>query len=149
MSARKQTTMSSGSFTRAAAAVAAVALAATGLAASSRIGSRIPQQHVTVLYVGADDCAPCRVWRREHWARFQASPEFARLAYREVTSPKLFDLLDDDHWPEELRAYRGTLSRSSGVPVWLVVTNNEIVLTARGLRQWEEVALPKIRSLVR
>jgi hypothetical protein len=110
---------------------------------SGRTGS------LTLVYVGADDCAPCRSWRRDHWPRFQASAEFARLAYREVTSPKLFDLLNDEHWPHELRTYRETLDRRAAVPLWLVVANDAVVIEARGLRQWEEVALPGIRHLVR
>ena len=133
MSAAKQAAISYAGVTRAAVAVAVAASAAIGLASSSQIRSRNLEQRVTVLYVGAEDCAPCRLWRRKHWAKFQTSPEFARLVYREVISPKLFDLLGDDHWPEKLRAYRSTLGRGSGVPVWLVVTNDEIVLTARGL----------------
>ena len=41
---------------------------AAGLSASSPIGARSAgeQANVTVVYVGADDCAPCRIWRRDH-----------------------------------------------------------------------------------
>ena len=127
------------------------ALAATLLAASSPVGPWDSEQrgNVTVIYVSADDCAPCRAWRRDHWPKFRASPEFARLTYREVTSPKLFDLLQDDYWPQDLRGHRNTLDRTAGVPLWFVVRNDEVALKARGLRQWEEVALPRIRLLVR
>ena len=127
------------------------AIAVTLLAASSPVGLWDSQQraNITVIYVGADDCAPCRAWRRDHWPKFRASPEFTRLNYREVTSPKLFDLLQDNYWPEDLRGHRNALDRTAGVPLWFVVRNDEVALQARGLRQWEEVALPRIRLLVR
>ncbi len=133
------------------AAAGGVALVVAVLAASLLTGSWIPPQpaDVRVIYVGADDCVPCRAWRQEHWPRFQASPEFVRLAYREVTSLKLLDLLKDDHWPEDLRNLRNELDRAEGVPLWFIMTNDKVVLKARGLRQWEEVALPRIRLLLR
>lgn len=104
---------------------------------------------VTLIYVGAEDCAPCRVWRRDGWPQFTASSEFRRLAYREVVAPKLFQLLNDEHWPDDLRRYRDRLDRSSAVPLWFVVADDELALTARGLREWGERALPAIRSLLR
>jgi hypothetical protein len=131
------------------------AVGAAALAASSSVTTPVEPPlsgrtaDVTVIYVGADDCAPCRTWRRESWPKFRASGEFVRVAYREVTSPKLFDLLQDEHWPPELRDYRGKLDRTAGVPLWLVVASDEVVLEARGVRQWEEKALPAIKRLVR
>ncbi len=135
--------------------IAAVALAATGalaaLSSSTRIDSAPVDANpaVIVIYVGADDCAPCRNWRRDHWPAFRASAMFARLSYREVSSPRLFDLLKDDYWPDDLRARRDALDKGSGVPLWLIVANDGRALTARGLGQWEAVAVPAIRSLVR
>jgi hypothetical protein len=103
---------------------------------------------VTVIYVGADDCAPCRIWRRDRLPTFTGSPEFKRLIYREVTSPKLFDLLNDEHWPDDLRRYRDTLDKTAGVPLWFIVADDKMALTARGLREWSDLAVPKIRSML-
>ena len=102
-----------------------------------------------IVYVGADDCAPCRTWNRDHRPKFTNSPEFSRLVYREIKSPTLLDVLKDDFWPAELRDYRDTLGRAAGVPVWFVVVDGKIALTAGGVSQWEVAVLPKIRSLVR
>jgi hypothetical protein len=103
---------------------------------------------VAVIYVGAEDCAPCRIWRRDRFPTFAGSPEFKRLSYREVTSPRLFDLLNDEHWPDDLRRYREILDRTSGVPLWFIVADDKVVLTVRGLREWSELAIPKIRSML-
>jgi hypothetical protein len=133
------------------AATAVAGLAATILPSSVPIDpARVKESaNVTVIYVGADDCAPCRNWRHEHWPKFQASAEFARLIYREVTSPQLFDLMKDEYWPEDLRGHRNALDRTAGVPLWLIVADDGVALRARGLRQWVDVALPAIKTLVR
>jgi len=104
---------------------------------------------VTVLYVGADDCAPCRAWQNSEGAAFRASPEFHRLTYREVKSPTLLDVLKDENWPDDLRRYRDRIDRAAGVPMWLVIADREIVSRGYGPTQWREAILPKVRSLLR
>jgi hypothetical protein len=125
-----------------------IALAAAVLAVTARSGAKHDATSITVVYVGAEDCAPCRVWRRDRLPAFLESPEFKRLAYREVTSPKLFDLLNDEHWPDDLRQYRDSLDKSAGVPLWFIIADDELALTVRGLREWGKLAMPKIRSML-
>ena len=128
--------------------LATLAILALTVAGSGQQDHRA-KPNIAVIYIGAEDCAPCLVWRRDHWPRFAGSPDFSHLAYREVMSPKLFDLLEDSYWPEDLRQYRNRFDQSSGVPLWYIVVNGEVALTARGLREWEEAAIPKIKSFVR
>src|SRR5450759_338328 len=90
-------------------------------------GRPAPASNIMVLYVGAEDCAPCRAWKSGDGAAFFASQEFARITYREVKSPHVHDVLNDENWPGEIRTYRDRLQRSDGVPLWLVVSNHEIV----------------------
>ena len=104
---------------------------------------------VTLVYVGADDCPPCMRWQRGAGASFRASPEFAQLTYREVKSPTLLDVLKDEHWPDDLRAYRDRLGRGAGVPLWLVVVDHEIVAQGFGPTRWSEAILPRLKSLLR
>jgi hypothetical protein len=129
---------------------AAALLVAAIIAAGARtdIERRAAAAEITVIYVGANDCAPCRIWQRDRLPAFAGSPEFKRLTYREVTSPKLFDLLKDEHWPEDLRQYREALAKGAGAPLWFVVADGKTTLTARGLREWGELAMPKIRSML-
>jgi len=106
------------------------------------------QRHVTLVYVGAENCAPCDIWQRNQGTAFRDTAEFHRLTYREVKSPSLLDVLRDDNWPEDLRAYRQTIGQHAGVPLWLVIADNRLVLQGSGASQWQNMILPKIKSLL-
>jgi hypothetical protein len=105
--------------------------------------------HVTVLYVGAADCAPCRVWQSGDGAHFRTSKEFARVSYREVKSPTLRGALNDEIWPDDLRRYRDLLGRDTGVPLWIIVADGEVLARGFGVSQWQSVILPRVRALIR
>ena len=106
------------------------------------------QRHVTLVYVGAENCAPCDNWQHNKGTAFRYSAEFHRLTYREVKSPSLLDVLKDENWPEDLRAYRQTIGQHAGVPLWLVIADNRLVLQGSGASQWQNAVLPKIKSLL-
>ena len=106
-------------------------------------------KNVTLVYVGAENCAPCDIWQRNQGTAFHDSTEFRRLTYREVKSPSLFDILKDENWPEDLRVYRQAISRRAGVPLWLVIADDQLVMQSFGLTQWQVAILPKIQSLLR
>ena len=104
---------------------------------------------VTLIYVGAEDCAPCRVWQNGDGLAFRQSADFARIAYIEVKSPHLHDVLKDENWPAEIRSYRGRLKRSDGVPLWLVLSNTEVIEQRFGPTAWRANILPAIKSALR
>jgi hypothetical protein len=127
--------------------IALVAMAVVVAAATmTRHFARAPQVDVMLLYVGADDCAPCRSWRSGDGAAFLASSESARITYREVRSPHLGDVLSDANWPEDIRGYRSRIKPSDGVPLWLVVADHAVVAQQFGTAAWRERVLPMIRS---
>ena len=131
------------------AAILAGAIAVVGGYRSVRPSPLPVNRHaVTLLYVGAEDCAPCRSWRRGAGTAFRSSPEFRRVAYREVEAPTVLELLKDEYWPVDLREYRGRLDRGAGVPLWLVISDQEIVERAFGESQWKSAVLPKLKSLL-
>jgi hypothetical protein len=105
--------------------------------------------NLLLIYVGAEDCAPCRAWQRGDGATFRSSAAFNRLTYREVKPPHLRDVLKDESWPEDIRYYRDRLKRSDGVPLWLVVSNDDIVVQRFGAASWRSKILPRIRSYLR
>jgi hypothetical protein len=104
---------------------------------------------VTLIYVGAEDCAPCRVWQNGDGAAFRQSADFARIAYVEVKSSHLHDVLKDENWPAEIRSYRGRLKRSDGVPLWLVLSNSQVIEQRFGPAAWHANILPAIKSALR
>ena len=127
--------------------VAAIIAAAVAWNCGLRDAPQAPR--IVLLYVGADDCAPCQAWQRDDKIALQESAEFPRLIYREVKSPTLFDLLKDDNWPQDLRGYRDQLGHEAGVPLWLVIADDRVVQRGMGPAQWRAEVLPKIKSLLR
>jgi hypothetical protein len=126
-------------------------LAAIAIIVAALLVARAPARAADVLliYVGAEDCAPCRAWQNGGGADFRKSTEFARIIYREVKSPQLRDMLSDEHWPEDLRAYRSRLKRGDGVPLWLIVSGNDVVAQRFGAAAWHSEILPALRSHLR
>jgi hypothetical protein len=130
-------------------AVGILCVAAAVALMSANWTSEKSVRNVTLVYVGAENCAPCDIWQRKQGAAFHDSLEFRRLAYREVKSPSLFDVLKDENWPEDLRVYRQAISQGAGVPLWLVIADDQLVMQSFGLAQWQQAVLPKLRSLLR
>jgi hypothetical protein len=127
----------------------AIVIAAVTTTAVDRHPVRAHRVHVTVLYVGADDCAPCRAWRSGDGTAFLESTEFAAITYREVRSPHLEDVLSDANWPEDIRDYRSRIRRGDGVPLWLVIADRVVVEQQFGTAAWQERILPTVRSYLR
>jgi hypothetical protein len=131
------------------AALAAAAGIVVALGGAGPVASQRKPDRLMLLYVGAEDCAPCRIWQRDAAVSFQASKEFTQLVYREVKSPTLLDVLKDEYWPPDLRAFRAQIGPAAGVPLWLVIADGAIVGRGFGPSQWQRVVLPQIKSLVR
>jgi hypothetical protein len=102
---------------------------------------------ITLVYVGAENCGPCDNWQRNEEIAFRNSTEFQRLTYREVKSSSLFNVLNDIYWPEDLRVYRKAISKSAGVPLWLVIADDQLILQGSGLTQWHNAIFPKVKLL--
>jgi hypothetical protein len=105
--------------------------------------------NLVLVYVGAEDCAPCRAWQRGDGTTFRSSADFTRLTYREVKSPHLRDVLKDENWPEDIRTYRDYLKRSDGVPLWLVILDDDVVMQRFGAAAWRSKVLPRVKSYLR
>lgn len=127
-------------------------------AAMAAIAATLPFAHapapiraadVKLIYVGADDCAPCRVWQNNDGAAFRRSAEFPRITYVEVKARHLHDVLKDENWPEQIRELRSRVRKSDGVPLWLVVSNDEVVAQRFGAAAWHAEILPAIQARLR
>lgn len=115
---------------------------------AARISARSHPGAVTLVYVGAEDCPPCRTWERIAESAFRTSALFSRVTYRVVKSPTLFAVLSDENWPDDLRRYREHVSPQAGVPLWLVIADGRVVTQASGESQWRESIVPRMRSLL-
>lgn len=126
-------------------------LAAVAAIVAALLVARTPVRasDLLLIYVGAEDCAPCRAWQSGDGADFRKSAEFSRIGYREVKSPRLRDVLSDEHWPEDIRAYRSGLKRGDGVPLWLIVSGKDVVSQRFGAAAWQTGVLPALRSRLR
>lgn len=127
----------------------AALLAVVAVAGVLPPGASRPEVRPLLIYVGADDCAPCRAWQLGDGAIFRRSKEFALLTYREVKPAHLYEILDDKYWPEDIRGYRDRLKRSDGVPLWFVVADAAIVTQHYGAGAWKNDVLPKLNKILR
>ena len=125
-----------------------IAVAIAALVRSDAMSHPLRDSTVLVLYVGAEDCAPCRAWQANDGAAFRSSAYFPQVVYREVRSPHLRTLLNDENWPGDIRNYRDALRRSDGVPFWFVVAGEKVVQRQSGSEQWRAIVLPAIKRLL-
>ena len=128
---------------------AVVAWLAVGHGTSHRTAFTEPVSRPLLVYVGADDCAPCRAWQNTDEQDFRQSRTFERLTYRTVKSATLYKLLDDGYWPYELREYRSRLRPNVSAPLWLIIADGGKMEQISGLSQWKQTALPRLEALVR
>lgn len=98
-----------------------------------------------LVYLGAEDCAPCLVWRREHRPGFLRANNPERLRYREVIAPRTAQALDERTWPVDLLPFRARAAAERGLPLWLVIRGDRILATAGGLSSWRTRVLPIAR----
>ena len=134
---------------RAALPLLAAGLASAALAGDAPVAAPGPAGTWRLVYVGADDCAPCRAWRQAEWAHLHASSRFAGFAFEEVRARRSADLLRDEHWPEALRRYRAAIPPAAGAPFWMLLHEAEVVLHAWGAPQWRARMLPAMERAAR
>lgn len=104
------------------------------------------QEALTVVYVGAEDCGPCRAWRRDERPSFLDSREFPALRYREVIAPQLRNLLAEEQWPADLAGLRAQVRQRPGAPQWFVLREGQVVAWEAGASAWRRTVWPAIRT---
>jgi hypothetical protein len=104
---------------------------------------------VLLLYVGAEDCAPCRTWRREAKPLFLAGLDPDQLEYREVIAPRISQAFDESMWPADLQSHRASAKLVGGVPLWLLIRDGRVIEKAGGLSLWRTHVLPRLERASR
>ena len=114
-------------------------LAAAGLAGAATALPAAADGALKVVYVGGWDCEPCTTWKKRYKAQWLASPEFARVTWVEVESPKLKEAYQERYWPEDLRPVLGALPKRSGTPRFLVVRDGRVIANEFGVSTWTSI----------
>jgi hypothetical protein len=100
---------------------------------------------LTVIYIGADDCGPCRIWRRDKRRDCLGSGVFQNIKYREVIVSRLYDLLVEAQWPAALMFLREQVRARPGGPQWFIIQDGHIITWEAGLSAWRRVVWPMIQ----
>ena len=103
---------------------------------STAVGGAQASGGLQVVYVGGQDCPPCRRWRAAYEAQWLASPEFKQVAWIELESPRLREAYQERYWPGELRAVLEQLPKKSGTPRFLIVKDGRIMSNQFGGSKW-------------
>jgi hypothetical protein len=121
------------------------------LAATSPLMSfgpaRAASSDLTVIYVGGGDCPPCTQWKNTQKARWLASPEYKKVTWVEVESPKLKEAYQERYWPADLRPVLAQLPRKAVTPRFLIVSNGTVVSNEFGGGRWLAI-LADLRKLL-
>jgi hypothetical protein len=107
-----------------------------GLLASTSLAPAHAAADLTVIYVGGWDCPPCTQWKNTQKLRWLRSPEFHRVTWIEVESPRLKEAYQERYWPAELRPVLAQLPRKSGTPRFLIVSDGKVLSNEFGSGRW-------------
>jgi hypothetical protein len=118
---------------------------------ASLVASVATKVHATgtlqVIYIGGQDCPPCRRWTATYKAGWLASAEYRRVTWYEVEPPHLEEAYRERHWPEALRPVLAQVPRKSGTPRFLIVEDGRIVSNEIGVSKWRNT-MAELRKLL-
>ena len=106
------------------------------LAASAAAGTARATPNLQVIYVGGQDCPPCRRWAATYKERWLASAEYRQVTWYEIDPPRLREAFQERHWPAALWPVLGQVPQKWGVPRFLIVADGRIVSNEFGVSKW-------------
>jgi hypothetical protein len=105
--------------------------------AASAAGSRArATSRVQVIYIGGQDCPPCRRWIASYKESWLASPEYRQVAWVEVEPAHLKEAYQERRWPDALRPVLAQVPGKWGTPRFLIVEDGRIVSNQVGVTKW-------------
>jgi len=111
-------------------------LAASLVTGTARATGNPATGNLQVIYIGGQDCPPCRRWIATYKGRWLASPEYRQVTWVEVEPPHLKEAYRERHWPDALRPLLAQVPDKSGTPRFLIVTDGRIVSNEVGVSKW-------------
>ncbi len=106
-----------------------------------------PRQ-ITVVYVGAWNCAPCGGWEATRRRPFLESALAGSVVFREVKAGTYVDTRNTAKWPDDIQWIRDRNAANAGTPRFIVVADRRIVLNTRGAGNWDKEVVPALQRLV-
>lgn len=107
-----------------------------------------PHTEMMVIYVGAADCAPCKVFEAEDLPRWMASPLARSVRFVRTQAPRTTQAFQARYWPREARPYLSAF-RAPIVPSFMFVAGGNVIATGAGLNGWRQQTLPQVQQMVR
>lgn len=108
-----------------------------------------------VVYVGAWDCPPCRVWEQQHLAAWERSRARRYVNFIIVRSDRIAQAMDDVWWPAGLRPLRNSMldvlrqqGQNWATPTFMLWRRNNNFQFAIGLGTFERDMLVEINDEV-
>ena len=99
-----------------------------------------------MVYIAADDCAPCRQFDASDWPLWQASPLSRVVRFLRAQAPRTTQAFQTRYWPTEARYFAGAV-KVPVVPSFILANNGGVVLVGSGLVGWRSQVLPEIQRL--
>lgn len=88
------------------------------------------QPDIHLIWMGGDDCPPCKAWRTNELPQLLAAPEFKGVRFSYVTKTIRSQVPPAAAMPPEVRPFKGALDRASGgrtgSPQAALVVNGQI-----------------------
>lgn len=102
--------------------------------------------NIMIVYVYADDCAPCQIFQAQDWPQFRASPLVRAVHFVRTTAPKTTQAYQVRYWPSEARPFHSAV-KVPIVPSFILVRQRRVVLVGNGLVGWRNQILPQAHQL--
>jgi hypothetical protein len=118
------------------------------LGATATLASTGPARaaQVMIIYVYADDCAPCQIFQAHDWPQFQASRLARSVRFVRTSAPKTTQAYQVKYWPSEARPFHSAV-KVPIVPSFILVNSGQVVLVGNGIVGWRNQVLPQIHQL--
>jgi hypothetical protein len=101
---------------------------------------------VMVVFVYADDCAACHIFKTQDWPQFMASPVSRAVNFVRTSAPKTTQAFQVRYWPSEARPFHSAV-KVPIVPSFILVKKRNVVLVGNGILGWRNQVLPQVRQL--
>ena len=121
-------------------------LAGAALATPAIIRDAEAAGGISVVYISAEDCAPCRQFEAADFPQWQSSPLSQRVRFLRAHAPKTTQAFQTKYWPSEARSFAGAV-KVPVVPSFILANNGSVMLVGSGLIGWRNQVLPEIRRL--